>query len=293
MTIKLLFILSFLYLLILVAYVRGFIPNYASTYTDKESVLGDSSKIIDTKNKLELTFFDVGQGDSIYIKTPNDERLLIDGGASYDVDYKISKKFVYPFCYFDNIFLTHPHLDHYGGLKKVTQRCDFGNFTFNDIQCKSNSCKYFSGISTNNSILIGDKFSFKDVTIKVLWPDIKNNNVDYSNVNNLSVVMFLDYGDFEAILTGDAELEALNQIDLSEVTPLIQNGLDVFKISHHGAKNGLSFRLLEQLKPHNCVISVGKDNKYGHPNKEVLEYLSLIKCNVLRTDEIGDITFLW
>ena len=140
---------------------------------------------------------------------------------------------------------------------------------------------------------MGDIFTYKDVTIKVLWPDLKNTNVDYSNINNLSIVLFVDYGDFEALLTGDAESEVLDQIDLTDVVPAIQNGLDVYKVPHHGASNGLSLKLLNQLKPKNCVISVGANNKYGHPSPKTIKALESILCKVYRTDEVGDVTFVW
>ena len=209
------------------------------------------------------------------------------------MDYKINKKFVYPSCNFEYIFITHPHLDHLGGLKKVVQHCDFKHITFNDIGCESKSCKYFLPIINKNSVLKGDVIELKDVTLKVLWPELENNNVDYSNVNNLSIVLFLDYGNFEALFTGDAEADALSQIDIQSILPFIQDGLDVYKVSHHGAINGLYKPLLEVLKPKNCVISVGKDNKYGHPNQKVLDYLEEIKCKVLRTDKMGDITLIF
>lgn len=297
MTIKFLFILSIIYTAILLGVGFGFIPSYTIPL-DQGLVLGSNSRdeMIsnkDLKDKFEITFFDVGQGDSIYMRLPTGERLLVDGGGFSDVDYKIDKKFVFPNCHFNHIFLTHPHLDHYGGLKRITQHCDFDNFTFNDVQFNENEKKYFSGISTKNSILIGDNYSFKDVIIKVMWPDIKNTNVDYSNVNNLSVILFIDYGDYEALLTGDAEYEALEALNVSEIAPLIQNGLDIYKVSHHGAKNGHSETLIQSLKPLNCVISVGKNNKYGHPNSTVVSQLEKNGCTVYRTDESGDITFIW
>jgi len=245
------------------------------------------------KGKLEITFFDVGQGDAIYIKAPNGQRVLIDGGEDYTVSYKLAEKFVFPFCTLDYIFITHMHADHYGGLKKVTQNCDATHVTFNDIGCDSKTCNYFSELLTKNSIKKDDLISLGDVSIKVLWPDIKNDNVNYSNVNNSSLVLFLDYGDFEALFTGDAEVEALKEVDIKGILPYIQGGLDVYKASHHGALNGLYKPLLVDVAPITCIISVGKNNKYGHPSSEVLSYFESIHCNTFRTDEIGDITFIF
>lgn len=252
-----------------------------------------SSYFLPEENNLKITFFDVGQGDAIYIKMPTGERVLIDGGENNTGDYKINKEFIFPFCNLDLIFITHPHADHMGGLPKILQRCNFGALTFNDISCDSNTCAYFRGINNKKTVLIGDIYNFNNVTLKVLWPDLENTNVDYSNANNLSVVVFLDYGDFEALFTGDAEKEALSQIDVDSLLPYIQNGLDIYKISHHGAINGLYTPLLDILKPKECVISVGEGNSYGHPNADVLNYLESINCNISRTDQLGDITFIF
>jgi len=270
MTIRLLFILSIIYVLIFFLSLK-----------------------LPPQSKLDITFFDIGQGDSIYIGLPTGERILIDGGASADIDYRINKKFMFPNCYFDYIFITHAHADHLGGLKRVTQHCNFKQLTFNDIGCDSKSCKYFLPISNKKSGFKGDIISINGVTLKVLWPDMESNNIDYSNINNTSIIVFLDYGDYEALFTGDAEKEVLDQLDISQILPDIQNGLDIYKVPHHGAENASSERLLQQLKPNNCIVSVGKNNKYGHPHKATLDTLNKVGCNILRTDELGDIQFMW
>lgn len=245
------------------------------------------------KSNLEITFFDVGQGDAVYIRLPNDTRILIDGGEDYTVSYKLDQKFIFPFCKIDYLIASHAHADHIGGFRKVFQSCIVKMFTFNDIVCESKLCNYFFNKFARNSLLKGDLLQIDDVSIKILWPDLKNDNVDYSNINNTSIVMFLDYGEFEALFTGDAEMEALSAVDIASILPYIDNGLDLYKVSHHGALNGLYKPLLAAIKPKNCIISVGKYNKYGHPDPLVLTYLNSIKCNILRTDELGDITFIF
>lgn len=245
------------------------------------------------KSHLEITFFDVGQGDSIYIRLPNNTRILIDGGEDYTVSYKLDQKFIFPFCKIDYLIASHAHADHIGGFKKIFQSCIVRMFTFNDIVCNSKLCNYFFNKFKRNSLLKGDLLQIDGVSLKVLWPDLKNDNINYSNINNTSIVIFLDYGEFEALFTGDAELEALGSIDITSILPYIENGLDLYKVSHHGALNGLYKPLLAAVTPKNCIISVGKINKYGHPDPLVLAYLESINCNILRTDELGDITFIF
>ena len=103
----------------------------------------------------------------------------------------------------------------------------------------------------------------------------------------------MDYGEFEMLLTGDAEIESLSKLDLSFLSSKIENGLDVYKASHHGAKNAHYLPLIQQLNPINCVISVGSNNTYGHPNSNVLADLTTYCKNLFRTDIDGDVTFIY
>jgi len=105
-------------------------------------------------------------------------------------------------------------------------------------------------------------------------------------------VVFLDYGYFEAILTGDATEKVLGLMDYSFVQDDIDGDLDVLKIPHHGSKYSLHKAFYNKTNPEKCVISVGKDNKFGHPSSEVVNFLKDQGCEVLRTDEIGDIKIL-
>ena len=93
------------------------------------------------------------------------------------------------------------------------------------------------------------------------------------------------------MLTGDASAKVLRKINIDKYMPLIQGKLDVYKSSHHGSEDGLSRGLIKKLNPRYCVISVGKDNKYGHPTEEVIQFYNDINCEVQRTDLSGNIVF--
>jgi competence protein ComEC len=241
---------------------------------------------------LDIDFLDVGQGDAILISTPNGKRVLIDGGDNFETDFEISKRIPFYSCYIDVLVLTHPHYDHIVGLNRLMQRCKIGTVMFNDVDFTSRDFERFKSLSSffdTKNVYAGESFKLDGVLFKVLWPTkefLKNNVAD---INDVSIVMFLDYGDFEALFTGDATDKVLGRVDMSMFEGFVDGGFDVLKVPHHGSKYSLHKSFYSKLKPNTCVISVGKDNKFSHPFPSVIDYFKSIKCNTLRTDEVGDI----
>lgn len=106
------------------------------------------------------------------------------------------------------------------------------------------------------------------------------------NVNDASVVLWLRYGSFDALLTGDAD----SRVEFGYLgTTLADDQVEVLKVPHHGSKTGITEAFLDWLKPQLAVISVGKNNTYGHPAEEILEILRYRDVRILRTDQEGDI----
>lgn len=241
---------------------------------------------------LEINFFDVGQGDAILISTPSGKRVLIDGGDNFESDFEISKIIPFYSCYIDVLVLTHPHYDHIVGLNRLLQRCKVGVVMFNDVDFTSRDFSRFkdlsSGIKVENAYA-GQSFEVDTVLFKILWPSKEFLQNKVADINDVSIVMFLDYGDFEVLFTGDATDNVLGQIDYSQIQPLIDGDFEILKVPHHGSKYSLHKSFYSKLKPEKCVISVGKDNKFGHPAPGVIDYFGSINCSTLRTDEIGDI----
>lgn len=241
---------------------------------------------------LKVYFWDVGQGDATYIVTPNGNNILIDGGDNFESDYKLSKLIPFFSCKLDAMILTHPHYDHIKGLNRIMNRCKISTVMFNDVDFTSRDFSYFKDLSKKFktiNVYQGDSFVIDGVTFKILWPTPEFLQTKIADINEVSVIVFLDYGDFEAIFLGDAGSEDLAKIDLNSIKSLIDGDLEVLKVPHHGSRFGLNKAFYEELKPKNCIISVGKDNKFGHPTKEVVEYLLDTGCNILRTDLDGDI----
>jgi competence protein ComEC len=252
-----------------------------------------SNKFQLTNKNLELKIYDVGQGGSIHI-TYNNLDVLIDGGETYEVDDLLTSSFPLFSCNLDVVFLTHPHMDHLGGLIRSLKRCNSDLLVFNDVYYSSDSYlgfldfyskKYF--VKLHKDL----KFVFNDLQLIVLWPTKVFLQSNYNNLNNISTVLLLRYKDFDALLTGDIEREVYENLDTDEILSLINGRLDVFKASHHGSINGLDEKFVAKLDPRFCVISVGESNKFGHPSTDVVKFFESIDCKVFRTDEDGTIVF--
>jgi len=251
------------------------------------------SMLLPKNNKvLEIDFWNVGQGDSIYISTPNGKKILIDGGDNFETDFEIAKLIPFYSCKLDVIVLTHPHYDHIKGLNRVLQRCEVGVVMFNDVDFTSRDFLYFKEKTENinvKNVFAGDEFVIDNVNFKILWPSKEFLQNKVSDINDSSVVIFLDYGNFEALLAGDATSKVLENINPEGIRSEIDGEFEVIKIPHHGSKYSLAKGFYAGLKPKTCVISVGAVNKFGHPSPDTIKFLEEIGCNVLRTDIKGDI----
>ena len=242
--------------------------------------------------ELNIEILDVGQGDSILITTPNGKRVLVDGGDNYEADYEISKRIPFYSCYIDILLLTHPHYDHIIGLNRVLQRCKIGTVIFNDVSFDSRDFKLFKELSSNfnvKNMFAGESFELDGVNFIFLWPNKKFMENTITDLNDMSFVFLLDYGKFEALLTGDATEKVLGRLSFNKMKELTDESLDVLKVPHHGSKYSLHKYFYSITDPRTCVISVGKDNKFSHPYPGLIEYLTEIGCDVFRTDESGDV----
>ena len=245
-------------------------------------------------NYLKVVFLDVGQGDSIYIEAPNGRQMLIDGGP--DAKLLSSLAEVMPFAdrSIDMIVATHPDADHIGGFPllidnyKVTSIIENGadspSKVFSSLEEKIANKKINKIIARRGMhIILDDK---KNIYFDILFPD---RDVSKMDSNDGSIVGKLVYGNNSFLLTGDATIYTENLIEWNEKDSTIHS--DVLKLGHHGSRTSSSTLWLEKVDPSIAIVSAGKDNRYGHPHKELLDRLLALQIPFLSTAEKGNIIF--
>lgn len=248
------------------------------------------------KGELKVVFFDVGQGDSIFIETPSHKQILIDGGPNNVVLERLASEMNFYDRDIDLIIETHADADHVTGLIPVLEKYNVKNIVASPVKGKTN---IFSDLDSHidnekgdgaNVYLgkIGDEIDFQDgVTIKILYPN-KNISVK-TDTNDASVSTLLNYADKNFLFTGDLPTTRENYLLTSSFLP---KDITVYKAGHHGSKTSSGELLLSYIKPYYSVISAGRDNKYGHPNIETIDRLKKYSKVIFSTIDFGSIEFV-
>ncbi len=248
---------------------------------------------------LEVIFFNVGQGDSIFIETPQLHQILIDGGPTSIILEKLGKAMPYWDRTIDLVILTHPEHDHYGGLIEVLKRYKVENVLwtgalketaeFQEWQklIQKEQAQIFIAQSGQKIILSGPACAGR-LTLDILHPWESFEGAAVKDVNNTSIVARLVYGDNSFFLTGD--------IYKSTERKILEKGIDIdsdiLKVSHHGSKTSSAPEFIAAVSPEIAVIQAGLGNAYGHPHSETLEILEKYDINILNTAKIGDIKII-
>ena len=239
--------------------------------------------------KLKIYFIDVGQGDSTLIVTPANKSILIDGGGSKSEEYNVGKSVLFPYLLdrgigsIDYVIISHFDTDHIDGLLYVMKEIKVKNVIVSlKGQKESENYEKFLDITKKrkiNTIAVkaGDRVKIeKDIFIEILWPD-KENTITENAINNYSIVCKLNYRSFCMLFTGDIEEIAERAI----ITKYGDSNLlkaTVLKVAHHGSISSSIQEFLELVKPKIALIGVGANNKYGHPNEDVVNRLENKRC---------------
>lgn len=222
-------------------------------------------------NKLHLIFCDVGQGDASLITKGNFQMLVDTGPKKGGVVDCLGRHIPFWDKKIEVVLISHPQADHMGDLGQVEEHYQ--------IEKKLLT-------STN-----GDRIRYGNLSFDILWPtkEVREDVLGAStDLNQLSTVARLNYGQFRALFTGDlgevGERALVDEGVLSRIT--------VLKVAHHGSKYSSSEEFLDATKPKWAVISVGAKNSYGHPTSEALGRLRMVGARLLRTDRDGEIEFV-
>lgn len=232
--------------------------------------------------ELEIHVLDVGQGDSILIKTPDHKVILIDTGGipGANNDFNIGERVVAPYLWrlgirkLELLIISHGDEDHMGGSKEILKR-----IPAKEIWIPASAAGYFDEKKEQLRIpLEGENREFGKISVRVIaQPPVKE--------KSWSQIIEISYGEHRFLFTGDLEGKEekvlLEKGKLGKITGL--------KVGHHGAKNGSSFELLNQIQPEFAVISVGEANRFGHPTIQTLGRLKSVGSKVYRTDLQGRI----
>ncbi len=238
-----------------------------------------------TSGRLTVTFLDVGQGDAILIEGPDGQRILVDGGPSEEaVSAALGRSLPFYDRRIDLVVLTHPQADHLGGLPAVLRRYHVGSVLASPIEVDSAVYRAWKDAQRGESVPCHDAAAGQTI-------DLGNGARLYvlsappegSDSEEDSVVIKLTMGWASFLLTGD--------IESSREAALVRSGADlratVYKVPHHGSATSSTSEFVSAVDPLVDVISVGRDNRFGHPSPELLERVD--GDAVFRTDVHGDI----
>lgn len=247
--------------------------------------------------KLHVVFCDVGQGDAIFIRTPNGSDILVDAGPDNTVLDCLGKHMPFWDRDLELVVLTHPHADHFIGIFSVLKSYKVKGFATEDLKNKTIGFNKLMDEIKAQAILTrfvfaGQGFVLKDgVRLEIVGPtkeflrETSPGGTIGESKEFGSVETYIKFGNFSALLTGDSQAAELTEIPKRQD----DKPLDVLQIPHHGSKTGLSEDFLDQTNPKLAVISVGAKNKYGHPSAEILKILRDKDIKILRTDQNGEV----
>ena len=247
-------------------------------------------------DRLTITALDVGQGDCLVVETPNGGVYMVDGGSS-DVG-EVGKYRILPFLYakgidtIDYLFVTHGDADHVSGVLEVLiasekGECVVRHLVLPDTSYEDDNYRALVEEAKKCGVPLvklkrGDSIVEGELSISCLHP---TPTYAAASTNDYSLVLSLDFREFDMLFTGDVEKEGED-----EFYDFIKNKeYEVLKVAHHGSKNSTKSKLLQRIHPRIGLISCGARNTYGHPHKEVLERLDEIGCKRYITKDCGAI----
>jgi competence protein ComEC len=232
--------------------------------------------------EMKVHFIAVGQGDSIFVELPDGLTMLVDAGPSKASSTVTSYIGNLGYDRIDFLVATHPHEDHIGGIPAVLAGFDIGEIWAPRVNHTTKTYENFldairvKGMNIQTATAGKKLITESNLSIEIISPPA---SATYTDLNDWSAILKIDYGDDTFLLAGDASK--------STIASAVSSHVDVLKVAHHGSKTGTDYSLMQRISPTFSVITVGSGNQYGHPAQSTLSALASTK--VYRTDVQGTI----
>ncbi len=239
---------------------------------------------------LTLTVLDVGQGECVFIYDEKGISILYDTGEQGNGEKILAYMKNFGVDELDYLILSHPHSDHIGSVREIIESGEIriANVIIPEIESydtyseSNDNSTIKSSVAGVNKAKAGDSFSKGDTTLDILAPTHQR-----ENLNNMSLVVRITYGETTFLLMGDAESEEEYDL-LCTCTPATLSA-DVLVVGHHGSETSSTYDFVSSVKPSYAIISCGADNKYGHPHAVTLNTLESLGAKIYRTDVLGNV----
>lgn len=244
---------------------------------------------------LRVTFLDVGQGDAAVVELPGSQVMVIDGGGFASEDFDAGEAILAPFLWsrkigqVDILVMSHPQLDHYGGLAFLAEHFSPRELWFNGDQSSAARFAHLWTALQRNQVVLkqlcrdAPVFSLSPVQAQVLHPPCHHAGFD---ANNASLVLRLSHGDIDILFSGDVEAAGEQEL-------VAHNGAvasEILKAPHHGSRTSSTAAFVEAVNPQVVVASLGNHNRFKFPAEEVVQRYEKRQCRFLRTDLDGAVS---
>ena len=282
-------------------------PNTWKYYFDNPSVP------MGAEGELRMHFIDVGQGDCTLIELPDDKKMLIDGGNGAEANNTKIIRYLNALQIdrLDYVVLTHSDSDHCGGLPTVIDNKEIGAVYYpleDNAAINSSYASFFQKIAegtfekkiNRRGLTITSSDDRYPYQITWLWPyGADNPGATPLTGNDKSAIVWLSYGDNQALFMGDASSAIEEKLILHDTMGFLSpfgvdiSSIELLKVAHHGSADGTSPAFLTHTQTKNAIISCGKNNVYEHPSAQTMTNLSNAQISVYRTDEDGNVLVSW
>ena len=256
------------------------------------------SETLPADGAMDVYIIDVGQGDSIFLRSPSGKTMLVDAGEAGEFEAVDAFLKAQGITRLDVVVATHPHSDHIGAMYKVINAYEIGVFYMPNVTHTTSTFEKMidaleeKDVSVKRAEASAETYLpwSDDVSVRILSP-IEGNDAEEDDLNDWSVVLHISFGNSSILLTGDAEKPT--EARMLEVYPAEVLHATVLKAGHHGSSTSSSDTFLDAVNPKIAVISCGKGNDYGHPHAETLERYAARRMEVYRTDLAGTLHLIF